>query len=120
MNHTDGDSCHYLQLTMPPKKRYDDEEKQFQKAFGVEKMREDFNLRAAIYLKDNIHEHINDKTKADKALEKINKLIQSSAVRTVHCGLANPARLGHCLVILPGQPRIDCRGQWRHSVADAQ
>ena len=77
---------------MPPKKKNDDEEKQFRKAFGVEKMREDFNLPAAIYLRDNIHEYIKDKTKAGKALERINKLIQSSAVRTVvtHCGLANP------------------------------
>ena len=72
-----------FRTTMPLKKEKDDEEKQFQKAFGVKTMREDFNLRAAIYVRDNIHEYIKDKTKAGKALERINKLIQSSAVRTV-------------------------------------
>ena len=76
---------------MPPKKpKKNDNSEQFQLAFGAKALREDFNRPAAIYLKDNIGQYIENDESADDAVEKITKLIDHSMV-SVLCAIQ------HCL-----------------------
>mmetsp|Transcript_33670 Transcript_33670/g.82778 ORF Transcript_33670/g.82778 Transcript_33670/m.82778 type:complete len:132 (+) Transcript_33670:72-467(+) len=64
---------------MPPRRsKKDDNSEKFQLAFGTKSLREDFNRPAAIYLRDNIGQYIENDESADKAMENIKNLLDNS------------------------------------------
>jgi hypothetical protein len=66
---------------MPPRRaKKDDNSEKFQLVFGTKSLREDFNRPAAIYLRDNIGQYIENDESADKAMENIKNLLDNSMV----------------------------------------